>query len=237
MTFSVLFWNVWLDNQINGAAGATRLLNEIKRIVNTHKPDIIGLNEVLQSKLQSSPFILDLLEQQGYTYNDYAPASPLNENWMIGTALCSRHKLSTVNDVVISKDTPAEKRGYPNCGLKAITTTVTMPGDHSLNIIVAHPMHLRKHTLKDHYEGTANLERLIRSKEFSKNTILGGDFNEPGFMPKAFKSTVSDIMEFRTGSTTKPTWHHNAHRFTLKEFEVLNTRVSDHRPIFATFEY
>jgi endonuclease/exonuclease/phosphatase (EEP) superfamily protein YafD len=124
-----------------------------------------------------------------------------------------------------------------------------------INIIVAHPLHLRPYTLKDHYQGTKTLENLVRSKEFSKNTIIVGDFNEPSFMPRAFKNNVQDIMYMQTGSKLNTTWRHNAKPktfvranldqlywtkdsvFDLDGFEIIDTNVSDHRPIFATFSY
>lgn len=125
----------------------------------------------------------------------------------------------------------------------------------NINIIVAHLMHLRPYTLKDHYQGAKKLENIVRSEKFSKNTILGGDFNEPGFMPKALKNNVKDVMHMRTGSKQNATWRYNAKPktliranldqlywskdsdFSLESFEVINTNVSDHRPIFATFSY
>ncbi len=251
-----MFWNIWLNNQINGAEGSTRLFNELERLANIFKPDFIGLNEVLQSSHANTPFISDFLNTKcGYTYSHFAPASPFTDNWTIGSALYSRVAFDNVKNVSISKDAPAEKRGYEGFEIKSIAASVIISGTRKLNIIVTHPVHLRKHTLSDHYEGTSNLEKLIRSEEFSKNTILGGDFNEPKFMPNAFKNKVSNTMNFRTGSMRTPTWHHNAHSFTplranldqlywtknsdfkLKEFKILKTNVSDHRPIFATFEY
>ena len=42
MTFSILFWNIWLDNQINGEENSKKLLVELKRLIERYKPDSIA---------------------------------------------------------------------------------------------------------------------------------------------------------------------------------------------------
>ncbi len=99
-----------------------------------------------------------------------------------------------------------------------------------------------------------SLRQLVHSETYAKNTILIGDMNEWRLMPGAFRRKVADVMHSRTGTLLHPTWCYNAHRFTplranldyvywntqsdftLKDFKVLPTRVSDHRPLLATFE-
>jgi endonuclease/exonuclease/phosphatase family metal-dependent hydrolase len=255
MTFSILYWNIWLDNQIKGEDNSKKLLSELKQLLDRYSPEFIGLNEVLQGSKLSNPFILDYLKNEcDYEFGYFAPASRFDDDWFIGAGFCSKVKPNSIKEVAISKDTPAERRGYKGFELKAITAQVAL-NDTYINIIVAHPLHLRPYTLRDHYQGTKTLENLVRSEEFSKNTILGGDFNEPGFMPKAFKNNVKDIMHMRTGSMQNPTWRHNAKPntliranldqlywskdsdFSLESFEVIETNISDHRPILATFSY
>lgn len=256
MTFSVLFWNIWLDNQIKGSANANKLYDGFKYIFETYNPDFLGLNEVMQARDSQSPFIIDFLEREyGFRHNLFAPASPFSDSWLIGDALCSRIKPIVIEAVPISRDSPAERRGFPDCKTKAITAKIELEEGVSFNIVVAHPMHLRPYTLKDHYEATNTLNNLMRTNEFSRNTILGGDFNEPGFMPGAFRFKTNDIMNFRTGTFSNPTWRNNANDstliranldqlywtkqsdFKLIDFKLLNTQASDHRPILATFEY
>ncbi len=263
MTFSVLFWNIWLDNQIHGEKNSKKLLLELRRLIDHYQPDIIGLNEVLQASQATSPFVLDYLKSEcGYTFNHFAPASwfrqcydgRLDTDWLIGAGLCSKIQPITIKSVAISNDTPAERRGQKGCEVKAITATIKVGGKNT-HIIVAHPLYLRPYTLKDHYQGTKSLENLVRSHEFSKNTILGGDFNEPSFMPQAFKKRVKHTMHMRTGSAWDTTWRHNASPttviranldqlywtkksdFSLQNFEVIATDISDHRPLFATFAF
>lgn len=257
MTFSILFWNIWNQNQLGGEAGASRLLDELKDIVNQHTPDFIGLNEVLLHKQSDAPFVLKFLKQAcGYTYNHYTPLSAYDDNRLDGLALCSRTKITAVQEIPLCKNSYATRRGYPGFELKALAANLTLPKQPNIQIIITHTMPLiplRIEAFKDHYEGTAKLNRLVRSREYSKNTLLIGDMNEPGFMPRSLRARVADVMYAQTGSKTNHTWRHNARPrtpiranldylywnkesdFTLQSFKVLASNVSDHRPVLATF--
>lgn len=261
MQFAALFWNIWLDNQLNGKEGSAKLLDELRRLCQKYNPDVIGLNEVLQGSSSTSPFVHDFLRNEcGYSFSHFAPASDFSvardssseKNWTIGTGFCSKVEPSKVRSVVLCSDAPAKKRGQPEATVKAIAATLNL-GAVDVNYIVAHPPYLRPYTLKDHYEGTRVLESLLRSEEFSTNTVLGGDFNEPDYMPKSFKSAVRDIAHTRTGSKINTTWRHKARQkaliranldqlywtkdsaFSFADFRIIETNVSDHRPLVATF--
>lgn len=258
MTFSILFWNIWLYNQLNGEAEAGHLLSELKRVADQYNPDFIALNEVLKNRQNTNPFVLEFLNKQcGYVYNHYTALSAHDDNWLDGAALCSRTKITAVKEISLCNNSYATRRGYPGYELKALAANVTLPKQSGLQIIVTHAMPLiplRIDALKDHYTGTNNINRLVRTAEYSKNTILAGDINEPGFMPRSLRSKVADVMHFQTGSRTNHTWHHNAHQltpvranldqlywskesdFTLKDFQILASDASDHRPLLATFE-
>lgn len=258
MTFSILFWNIWLYNQLDGKAGATHLLSELKRVVDLYKPDFIGLNEVLQHRQSDAPFVLTFLKQEcGYIYNHYTPLSAYNDSWLDGLALCSRVKINKVQEVSLCKNSYAERRGYPGYELKALAGSIILPGQLNLQIIVTHAMPLvplRMEAIKDHYEGTRKLNNLLRSGTYSKNTILAADMNEPGFVPRSFRAKVDDVMHFRTGPRANRTWRHNAHQrtpiranldqlywskgsdFDLQTFKVLKSNISDHRPCLAVFQ-
>jgi endonuclease/exonuclease/phosphatase family metal-dependent hydrolase len=254
MIFSVLLWNIWLDNQNKGNTRLQKLFDELSRIIVEYNPDVIALNEVLQASSKISPEVTDFLQQKlGYTDNFFTPASPLNKDWLIGDALCSRLAVQSIKFVPISDDTPAKRRGYESCKTKAIVAKIKLSNSHMFNLVIAHPMHIRPYTLKDHYDATSGLNELVRSEGLAQNTILCGDFNEPGFMPKSFKTSVSDVLEMRTGGIFSATWRHNAYPLTpiranldqvywtkkgnlrLLDFKVLSSRVSDHRPILAVF--
>jgi endonuclease/exonuclease/phosphatase family metal-dependent hydrolase len=258
MLFSILFWNIWFKNQIDGtnAPRTARLLNELKRLTDKYNPDCFGLSEVLQAQQEQSPFVSEYLKQQcGFTQNYYAPSAPLNDMWVTGTALCSKLNISKAETISLCNDSFAKRNGYPGFERKAIGVTLMLKPDKALNLIVTHPIHLTSYTLRDHFAGTEKLEQLVRSEKYSRNTILGGDLNELKYMPWSFRSHVKDIMHFRTGNILNTTWHHNGWRmallranldqlywtkesfFQLAKFEVLRTHVSDHKPILATFRY
>ncbi len=257
MTFSILFWNIWLDNQLHGKKGATHLLFELDRLANQYQPDFIGLNEVLKYKHDDIPFVLEFLKDQlGYAHNHYTTLSAHDDNWFDGAAFCSRDKIDSIKEFPLSKNSYATRRGYEGFNLQAMAAHLQLTTRHDLGIIVTHAMPLIPATtdiLGDHYRGTHKLSQLIHSQEYSRNTILIGDMNEPRLMPRSLRGKLADVMHTETGSFFNPTWRHNAHRLTplrcnldyvywskdsdfyLKDFKVLSSNVSDHRPLLATF--
>lgn len=256
MTFSILYWNIWLNNQLEGMQGASRLLNELDRILELYQPDFIGLNEVLQAAGTKEAFVLDYIEKRhGYKYVHYAHSSPSTPEWFIGSAFLSRIQPKEVKAIPISTDAAAIIRGYHGHEVKAITATVPLTISKSVHIVVTHPLHLRPTIISEHYVGTRNVEKLMHSKKHSTNTILGGDINEPGFMPQSLRMKLRESMHFRSGNLFNPTWRHNAYRYTLiranldqlfwskdsffilEKFEVIDSIVSDHRPLFAEFSF
>ena len=254
MTFSILFWNIWFYNQIEGKTRADRLLDELKRFIEQYEPDFVALNEVVQTSDDGSVLVIEYLQKLGYNYTHCASLARFSDYWLSGAALCSRFKMSRAEDIVISKHGFATKRGYPGFTKKAISAQVTLPLDQDLKIIVAHPL-ATIDALKDHRIAMSKLNQLVHSKAYAKNTTLVGDMNEWRLMPGAFRAKIADVMHSRTGSVLNPTWRHNAHRFTplranldyvywsknsdfsLKDFRVLSSIVSDHRPLFAVFQY
>lgn len=254
MILSILFWNIWLDNQTQTPERFDSLKQELSRLIDTYKPDVLCLNEVVTPKDVDVPPILAFLKEQGYTDSHYAIASPIDNQFMIGTAVCSKIPVQDFGEIAICQDTAAERRGYNGYEVKSVEATVNPTAKLPIHIIAAHPLHLRDYTIKAHYQATQTLENVIRNDEHHQNTILGGDFNEPGFMPNAFKRRVADSMHFRTGTKMRPTWRHNTYpltpiranldqlywskdaAFELSHFEVIRTKVSDHLPLFASFE-
>lgn len=216
MTFSIMYWNIWLNNQLSGKRGAITLLDEIDRILEKYQPDFIGLNEVLQTIDSREAFVLEYIEQKhGYKFVHYAHSSPSTPEWYIGSAFLSRIKPVTVETVAISTDSAAIIRGYHGHEVKAVVAKVTLGPELTINIITAHPLHLRQTIIANHYKGTKKLETIVHTKEYAKNTILGGDINEPGFMPNSLRKKVGETMNFRTGTIRNPTWKHNAHKHLL----------------------
>jgi len=254
MQLSILFWNIWLDNQINSQKSQQKLLDGLGCIIEKYQPDCIGLNEVMQHVESSAPFVLDFLKGLGYKNNYYAPASPFSDDWLIGSSLSSRLALDSITDISISADSSAKRKGYKGYSIKAITTKVILPNNEKIGLVIAHPLCLYPHNLINHYQGTSSLRRLLQTAAFSENTIIGGDFNEPSFMPRSFKNTTSEILNFKTGTLRYPTWRHKALHMTplrsnldqvywtkkgsiqLTNFEIIDSDISDHRPVLAIFE-
>lgn len=254
MRFSILLWNVWHVNQIESQNKLNQLLQELKRLSNQYEPDCIALCEVVQPSQDKTPPIVEYLQELGYKHSHYAKMAHIGEYWMSGVALSSRIKLSDKQRHVISKNGSASRHGYPELDKEIISAAIAVPEGPDIRIIVAHPS-AAADSLKQNRVGIKNLTKLISSEPFTKNTLLLGDMNQWRFMPGSFRSKVKDAMHVRTGSTFNPTWRHGARRLTpfrlnldyvywskasdfrLKEFKVLSSDVSDHRPILATFEY
>lgn len=253
MKFNVLFWNIWLNNQINGPANSSKLLDELQRITAEYQPDCIGLNEVLQQSSASLPFVTDYLKTLGYAFTYFAPASPLTNEWLIGAAVSSRLPLTSTNIIVLGQDTFADIRGYPSHTVDAISTEIRFKDDRVVNFIVAHPIAIKWPTIKEHFRHTTALTKIIHSPRYLTNTILGGDLNEPLHLPGSFTKTNRATLNHRSGSFRNPTWRHNASPITpiranldqlfwtkkgileLGSFKVISSNISDHRPLFAEF--
>lgn len=251
MGFRVVYWNIWLENQRSGVARERTLTSELIEIIEKHQPDIIGLNEVLRHTNHTDPAIINVLQDHGYKYTHFAPASPYTKEWIIGAGIASRLPLDTLDEIELGYDTRAEQRGFPGHSIKAISCSFSWE-DVPINLIVAHLICLRANTLKDHYRQSKNLKQYVTAMA-PENAVIGGDFNEPRSMPKSFYGSTRTLLNHRTGSLSSPTWRFNALRFTplranldrlfwtkqgslqLKTFKVIAARSSDHLPLFAEF--
>lgn len=254
MTFSILFWNIWYHNQVHGDARYGRLLSELKHLTDQYQPDIIALNEVVRPSHAHVAPVIEYIQKLDYPYNHCANMAQLDDYWMSGAALCSRFELLQKKRIVISKNGYAIKHGYEDLNKEAISAHITLPQGQDLKIIVAHPT-ATIDSLKQHRIGKESLSRLVHSKTYANNTVLVGDMNEWRLIPGAFRHKVADVMHSRTGTVFKPTWRYEGHRFTplrlnldyiywnkrsnfiLKDFNILRSSVSDHRPLLATFEF
>ena len=252
-SFSVLFWNIWLDNQINGPPNAAILLKEITSIYKKYEPDYIGLNEVLQNTKSDKPFISNHLNKIGYDNIYYAPASPLNDSWLIGSLAATKLKVISNENICLGNDIPAERRGYKGHTLKALSLKIRIKPKDNVTIIVVHPVFLRPFTVKSHYQQTKMLYQHIRNHSNIENLIVGGDINEPKNMPKSFAHITKDYLTHKTGSIKQPTWSLNGKdyiplkanldkifwatngKIKLNKFEVIDSKISDHKPIYAEF--
>jgi endonuclease/exonuclease/phosphatase family metal-dependent hydrolase len=254
MEVSVLFWNLWYDNQLDGPRQSEKLLSKLSDIVETHQPNCIGLNEVLQHKDAASPFVLDFLKKLGYKHSYFAVASPINDEWLIGAAIVSKHPLIKPEPIVLGDDTPATRRGFPGQTVKSVAAHVRLPGGKTIGFVATHPIALRLYTVRVHYIHTKSLSDFVSAGPYATNTIIGGDFNEPMRFPRSFKKMHEATLHHKSGTFRNPTWRYNASQRTpiranldrlfwtkqgtleLKKFEIIATNVSDHRPLAAVFE-
>jgi endonuclease/exonuclease/phosphatase family metal-dependent hydrolase len=253
MILKVLFWNIWLENQLKGIERSDKLLEELTVIVKKYSPDCIGLNEVLKHNEHEIPLINSLLESLGYVYHYFSHSSPFTTKWDIGSAICSKIPLKYIEEIELGRNATAEKKGHSNYPIKAIAAKLDMSDDIDIGIIVAHPINLKPSTIRDHFIHTKNLSNFVKNSSYKNNTIIGGDFNEPMYFPRSFKRRTDSHLHHVTGTKKNPTWRHNTWRRTplranldklfwtkngaleLIEFKVIESHVSDHRPLYAEF--
>ena len=253
MILKVIFWNIWLENQISGPEKTEQLLTELQKIIKIHNPDVLGLNEVLKHFSHEIPLINMWLHSRGYIYNYFSHGSPISKDWDIGSTICSKYPLTETQEIELGNNNTAKKRGHGDHQVKAIATKIKLPNSKQIGFIVAHPINLKPSTIIDHFKHTKNLSDFVLNSDYNQNTIIGGDFNEPLYFPKSFKSRTDRHFHHKTGSKSNPTWRHNSWRVTplranldrlfwskngrlqLEHFEIIESHVSDHRPLFATF--
>jgi endonuclease/exonuclease/phosphatase family metal-dependent hydrolase len=254
MKLKILFWNIWLENQLKGIERSDNFITELTNIIKEYKPDCIGLNEVLKHSEHEIPLVNSLLKSLGYNYHYFSHTSPFTNDWDIGSAICSKIPLKNIEEIELGRNATAEKKGHNNCPVKALAAKIITNDDLEIGIIVAHPINLKPSTIKDHFIHTRNLSNFVRNSSYMNNTVIGGDFNEPMYFPRSFKSRTAGHLHHITGTKRNPTWRHNTWRKTplranldklfwtkdgaleLTEFKVIESHVSDHRPLFAEFQ-
>jgi endonuclease/exonuclease/phosphatase family metal-dependent hydrolase len=254
MKLKVLFWNIWLENQLKGIERSDKFLAELAEIISVYNPDCIGLNEVLKHSEHEIPLVNSLLESLGYIHHYFSRSSPFTNDWDIGSAICSKIPLKYTEEIELGRNATAEKKGHNNCPVKAIATKLDFADGIEIGIIVAHPINLKPSTIKDHFIHTRNLSDFVKNSSYKNDTIIGGDFNEPMYFPRSFKRRTASHLQHITGTKRNPTWRHNTWRNTplranldklfwtkngllkLAEFRVIESHVSDHRPLYAEFE-
>jgi len=259
MVLTVVFWNIWFDSQVNGDERSSKLLLELDNLVNTHNPDVIGLNEAVRRSTSPEPFVLEHLKKHGYKYSHFAGASfttkdwGAGKDWEFGAALVSRYPIENIENIVLGKDTFAARRGTPEDTIKAIGASIRLTGSKKVSVIVAHPYLLRFGALRTHWLHQKALRTAVKKDQYQP-VILGGDFNEPNILPGNFTHREKSRFYHRSGTYRNPTWRLNASRKTplrfsldkifwtkgsnieLQDFKILRTDISDHSPLLARFE-
>ncbi len=253
MTFKIIFWNIWLENQLASIERSDLLLKEIDKLINKYEPDCIGLNEVLKHTEHEIPLVNKFLDDKGYIYHYFSNSSPFTKEWDIGSAICSKYPLKFVEEIELGRNVTAEKKGHLNLPIKAIAAKLDINDELDIGVIVAHPINLKPSSILDHFVHTKSLANFVKNSEFSKNTIIGGDFNEPMHFPGSFKRLTNKQLHHRTGTKANPTWRYNTWEKTplranldrlfwtkdglieLIDYKIVESNISDHRPIFGEF--
>ncbi len=245
--FSTLFWNVWVENQL-APARLQLLKNRFDQIIEAHKPDAIGLNEVMTDQSGNSP-LLKHLEEKGY-YTFFAPFSPENNGHFSGSALASLAKPAEIVHHELGPDKYGAIRGFPGHTIKLIQARLPH-GDRHVNIVVNYLAHLVPWNWPAHIRHHKSFRRLMRAPELQATTIIGGDFNQLKFMPRMWGA--KSLYHRATGTLLHPTWKLAAGKIPiiqanydnifwtkcgtlkLEEFKILDRQPSDHTPLMARF--
>lgn len=248
MEFSVLFWNIWYENQLAGPNGSKKLLTALKRLVDKYEPDIVGLNEVLRDSGKTSPFAMELLKELKYKYVHFTSLGPLSGKWDKGNVICSKYPFEAIREIKLGRNISAERKGFPGHTNKALVADLKI-GKKKLRIMNIHPIYLNRHNFVEHYKQMKSLSNLLSQNKNLTNTIVGGDFNEPFHLPRSLKKN----FHHKTGTFFNRTWSHKASEKTLlrlnidrilwskkgtlalTDFDLINDYTSDHKPLYGRF--
>ena len=253
MTFSIVYWNIWLDNQLNEDRCRASIIPDLEAMIARYKPTSFGLCELLTRRDDGSSEVLKCLQKHGYVYQALAPAADWDDVWCIGEVIASRVPL---------RDTLFTPLGahFSNQGLDithdrfAVSARVDMGASRPFTVTVAHLLHLAPSALNVHYRHQQVLRQLVQKYADTGDIIVGGDFNEPRLFPFSFASRTRQRLVGKTGTVLRPTWHFEAWHsmklgmnldkifwtkdsgLRLIRFRLLPYESSDHLPLYAEFE-
>jgi endonuclease/exonuclease/phosphatase family metal-dependent hydrolase len=251
MEFSVLFWNIWFENQLGGPGKSQKILVALDRLIKKYKPDIIGLNEVLKERDDASPFVTDFLRSLGYKYIHFTSSGPLSDKWDKGNALCSKYSFNATKEITLGRNISAERKGFFGYTNKALVADINLKDKKKIKLILVHPIYLNRHNFLEHYRQMRSLTALLKQSENLSGTIVGGDFNEPFYIPLSMKRNFYHM----TGTFLNRTWRHKASKKTyirlnvdrilwskkdslkLIDFKIIDDYTSDHKPLYGKFSF
>jgi endonuclease/exonuclease/phosphatase family metal-dependent hydrolase len=253
MNFSIIYWNIWLDNQIHGKQKAKPLVEALDSLIETYDPDCFGLNEVLRQNSKQTPFVLDYLEKKGYEYSYYLASGPWTKEWNIGDAIVSKYPFTYTGGIVLGDHYTIDGRDPDGTQAQAAEAEILLKKNVSVRVIAAHLMNLRVHKLPTHFRHQKSLALHIANAPQDINLIAGGDFNEFKVMPFSFARKNRKYLHARTGVFPNMTWHKSARKrallranpdklfwskndlLRLTDFKVIPDFTSDHKPLYAKF--
>jgi hypothetical protein len=244
--FSTLFWNVWVESQTPARVNALKL--RFDELIADHRPEAIGLNEVLADHNGKSE-LLEHLKSQGY-HVSFAPFSPENSKLFSGSALASLQKPLEVHHHDLGPDRYGEVRGFPGHTVKLIQAKLPH-GKRHVNVVVNYLAHLVPWNWLAHARHHRAFRRLMRAPELGRSTIIGGDFNQFKLMHHLWGA--KSLYHRATGTFFHPTWKlmggkvpiiqanydnifwTKCDTLHLQDFKVLDRWPSDHTPLIARF--
>jgi endonuclease/exonuclease/phosphatase family metal-dependent hydrolase len=246
-----MFWNVWYENQTDNSR--LNILEEaLENFIFEHEPDVIGLNEVVKYTHNEHVPLHRKMSELGYAHAHFAQTNRINDDFTIGSSLYSKTKLSDTNTIYLGPNATAKRNGYDSFKVSAVVGSINKSGK-IFQIISAHPINIKPSTLKNHYQHTRKLRTHTRISDITVPTIIGGDMNEPRLFPFSIRHKLRNKFHHRTGSFANPSWRYRGQTTTLlranldrifwsknhnlvqESFLIIDTNVSDHRPIISTF--
>ena len=176
--FSVLTLNIW-----NYTYHWDKRLDLIVKLISKENPDVIFLQEVMQTDSENQADIISKLLGSEYSYV-FAPTEKYHGDWT-GTAIISKHKI-----LELSQD---RQDSQDNFKRSALLATI-----ENINFINTH-LSLSK-TAR-----ARNIEEILKIiRDLTGSIVFGGDFNCHTNDPVVMKIIENDFQNTYQG--TEPTW-------------------------------
>lgn len=181
--FSVLTLNIW-----NYTYHWEERLDLILKMIEKENPDVIFLQEVMQTDSENQAGVISKLLGPKYSYI-FAPTEKYHGDWT-GPAIISKHKIAAHQILELSQD---REDSQDNFKRSALFATI-----ENINFINTH-LSLSK-TARAH-----NIDEILKMfRDLTGPIVFGGDFNCHTNDPVVRKITESDFQNTYQG--TEPTW-------------------------------
>lgn len=238
----VIFWNTWFDNELKKSE-SNQVCERLGELIDRHQPDFFGLSEILWNQATNSSRVLDYLESRGY-HTHFTNFHDLDKQYIFGSGIASLAEPLDIGEYSLNE---GQERRQLSVAIMPLASTGS-----SVQLAVMHPAPLpflrggRKHA-----EQIKTLRHLMSTLGTQERFIMGGDLNQFSWQPKLWLDKTH--FEHKTGSWAHPTWRWRGHAgipvrasldhifwskdpsVTLRSFEVLDRKPSDHSPLLARF--
>ncbi len=227
-----------------------KMLENLDRIIvflKKHDPDVILLQEVdrispLTRKIDQLEYIRSEI---GHTYSAFGGTSEISIRkqplYSAGCAIISRFPLVDVQQVKFESTFPIPRKGF-------ISARVRIAKDVDITVVCVHLAQLDV-TKKKSRE--TQIKHMMRVLHGSKSMIIGGDLNISArskgrvhihALMKKFNVTTRSHSEYDTTLNTYPAamprrrvdWILTSSDLTIKNYQTLTDRVSDHLAVGTT---